>query len=254
MSDSTSNLPALLEMSHDLGEEARGLAMFGEGNTSATADAASFWVKASGTRLATLSDQDLVQCRYDALLPLFGQRNLSDDEINQTLMDSRCGGPDKKPSVEALFHAYLLSLDGIDFVGHTHSTHVNKLLCSPQARAFSTSRLFPDEVVFCGVASVLIPYLDPGLPLAVRIRDEVEFHLKRYGTNPKVILLENHGIITLGPTTTAVLAAMFMADKAAQIFAGAATLGGPVFMPREQVERIAGRSDEHYRQRALGAA
>ncbi len=106
--------------------------------------------------------------------------------------------------------------------------------------------------MFCGVASVLIPYIDPGLPLAIRIKDEVQFYIKRYGTNPKVILLENHGIITLGPTPTSVLAAMFMADKAAQIFAGAAALGGPIFMQREQVERIAGRSDEHYRQRALG--
>ncbi len=129
MSESTKNVPALLDMSHDLGKEERGLAMFGEGNTSATADENSFWVKASGTRLATLSDQDIVQCRYEVLLSLFSQANLTDEQINATLMDSRCGGPDKKPSVEALFHAYLLTLPGVEFVGHTHSTNVNKLLC-----------------------------------------------------------------------------------------------------------------------------
>jgi len=48
-----------------------------------------------------------------------------------------------------------------------------------------------------------------------------------------------------------VKAAMFMADKAARIFIAAASMGGPQFMSAEQVDRIANRIDEHYRQRAL---
>lgn len=252
MSEHLQHVPALLEMSHELGKEERGHAIFGEGNTSATADENSFWVKASGTRLGTLTEQDLVLCRYEVMLSLFQHANLTDEQIEHTLLASRCGGADKKPSVESLIHAFLLTLPGVEFVGHAHSTNVNKLLCSPQARTFSNNRLFPEEVVYCGVASVLIPYLDPGLTLAVRIKDEVQFFQKRYGVNPKVILLENHGIITLGATPNSVLAAMFMADKAAQIFAGAATLGGPIFMQRDQIERIANRSDEHYRQQMLG--
>ena len=32
---------------------------------------------------------------------------------------------------------------------------------------------------------------------------------------------------------------------------GAAALGGPIFMPDAQVDRIAGRTDEHYRQRVM---
>jgi ribulose-5-phosphate 4-epimerase/fuculose-1-phosphate aldolase len=63
--------------------------------------------------------------------------------------------------------------------------------------------------------------------------------------------LENHGIIALGKTADAVLACTCMADKAATIFAGAAAMGGPVFLPREQIERIAGRPDEVYRQKQL---
>jgi hypothetical protein len=43
-----------------------------------------------------------------------------------------------------------------------------------------------------------------------------------------------------------------MAEKAAEIFVGAATLGGPVFLTSAQCERIAGRPDEHYRQKMLG--
>jgi len=55
----------------------------------------------------------------------------------------------------------------------------------------------------------------------------------------------------LGSSSNAVKAAMYMADKAAQIFLGAATLGGPNFLEPAQVDRIANRIDEHYRQRAL---
>jgi len=58
-------------------------------------------------------------------------------------------------------------------------------------------------------------------------------------------------VIALGPTSQSVLAALLMAEKTAQIWAGAATLGGPVFLTEENVQRIAQRPDEHYRQRAL---
>ena len=45
---------------------------------------------------------------------------------------------------------------------------------------------------------------------------------------------------------------LLMAEKAAEIFVGAAALGGPVFLTAAQCERIAGRPDEHYRQKMLG--
>ena len=63
--------------------------------------------------------------------------------------------------------------------------------------------------------------------------------------------MQNHGTITLGASWQAVLTAMLMAEKAAKVFVGAAALGGPVFFSKDNVERIAGRPDEAYRQRAL---
>jgi len=42
-----------------------------------------------------------------------------------------------------------------------------------------------------------------------------------------------------------------MAEKAARIFIGSMALGGSRFLTLEQVRRIGGRPDEHYRQRAL---
>ena len=98
---------------------------------------------------------------------------------------------------------------------------------------------------------MLVPYTDPGLPLARVIRRKVARYVEKRGVSPRVILLENHGIITFGASPEAVKAAMFMADKAAKIFLQAACLGGPRFLSAREVDRIANRIDEHYRQRAL---
>lgn len=244
----------LLDLSHELGREERQLALLGEGNTSArVGDGATFLVKASGAVLATLEAGGLVECHADRLLPLLDQLGLDDAAVDEALLAARVDPAARKPSVEAVFHAYLLSLPGVAFVGHTHPVSVNQILCSRHARTFARRRLFPDEIVCCGAESVFVPYTDPGLVLARAIRTAVRAYIRRLARPPRVILLENHGFIALGPTPAAVLAATLMGAKAAAIFAGAAALGGPPrFLTVAQVARIAGRPDEHYRQRALG--
>ena len=112
-------------------------------------------VKASGSCLQNLGKDDAVACRFDALLPMLDQDDLSDQEIEDRLLACRADSAAKKPSVETLFHAYLLSLPGIEFVGHTHSIAVNRILCSPLAEKFATNRLFPDEIVCCGSRAFL---------------------------------------------------------------------------------------------------
>jgi len=241
----------LLNLSHELGREDRGLAMLGEGNTSTRLTDDTFLVKASGTCLGTLKEEDVVECRLSALLPMLEKENLTDQQVDDALLAARVDPKAKKPSVEAVFHAWLLSLPGIKFVGHTHATTVNQILCSPRARELAARRMFPDEIVCCGVASVFIPLTDPGLKLAQVIRRETEAFIKKHQCQPRVILMQNHGIITLGGTWQSVLAAMLMAEKAAKVFVGAAQLGGPVFFSEENIARIAGRPDEAYRQRAL---
>jgi rhamnose utilization protein RhaD (predicted bifunctional aldolase and dehydrogenase) len=249
--DTTEKIKAFLTLSHDLGREDRRMAILGEGNTSVKLGAETFRVKASGGNLGGLKEEGTVECRFDKLLPLLDATGLTDQQIDQALFDSRVDSTAKKPSVEALFHAYFLSLPGMEFVGHTHTVSVNQILCSPRAREFAEKRLFPDEIVCCGVASVYVPYTDPGLKLAQTIRRETTAFIEKHDRPPRVVLLENHGIIALGNSAGAVLATMLMAEKAASIFVGAASLGGPIFMSPEQVERIAGRPDEHYRQKAL---
>lgn len=243
----------VLTLSHELGREDRKLAILGEGNTSARVGQDTYVVKASGSNLGTLSPLGLTECRFDRILPLIDRKKVSDQEIDETLLAARVDSEAKKPSTEAMFHAYLLTLPGVNYVGHTHPVAVNQILCTRQGRTFAKRRVFPDEVVCCGVESVFVPYADPGLKLAQAIRTAVVAYIRRLARAPRVILLENHGLVALGPTPESVLAATLMANKAAEIFIGAAALDGqPTFLSAKQVERIAGRPDEHYRQKALG--
>lgn len=246
-------LARLLDLSHALGREERKLAILGEGNTSTRTSDSTFLVKASGSNLATLSATGVTECRFADLIALLDRKSMPDAAIDAALFAARTDPAAKKPSVEAIFHAWLLTLPGVNFVGHTHPIAVNQLLCSKYARTFAQRRIFPDEIVCCGVESVFVPYTDPGLKLAQAIRTAVVACIKRLSRPPRVILLENHGFIALGATPESVLAATLMGTKAAEIFAGAAAFGAqPRFLTPAQVVRIAGRPDEHYRQKALG--
>ena len=251
MNPRTEKLTALLKLSHTLGDARQPLAILGEGNTSTRLDASTFLVKASGSNLGNLRSGDVVECKADVLLALLDRKQIDDAEVNAALMKSRTDARAKQPSVEALFHAWLLTLPGVEFVGHTHAPAVTAILSSPRAREMAEKRVVPDEIVCCDAASVLVPYIDPGLKLAQAICTRTEAFMRKHGQPPRVVLLENHGIITLGASPQAVKAAMFMAKKAATIRLGAAKLGGPVYLSAKDIARIAGRADEALRRKVL---
>src|SRR5512141_2076129 len=146
---STPIIQDLLTLSHEVGREDRGLAILGEGNTSVRLSDETFAVKASGTCLGTLKEEDTVECRFSALLPLLERKSMTDKEIDDALLASRVNPKAKKPSVEAVFHAWLLTLPGIKFIGHAHPTTALQILCSPRAHDYAEHRMFPDEIVCC---------------------------------------------------------------------------------------------------------
>ena len=96
----------------------------------------------------------------------------------------------------------------------------------------------PTEIIGCGAASLLVPYADPGLPLARETRKKIVLWRDRHKTPPRVILLQNHGMIVLGETPEALLRATEMALKSAQVFIGSAMMGGPVFLTPNQVANV----------------
>jgi len=245
-------LPLLVELSRDLGAPERDAVILAEGNTSASVDEHTFLLKASGFALARADAGSFVEMRTDAVLDLLDHPPATDAELAQALERCRAGeGP--RPSVEATLHALALTLGGASFVGHSHPTPVNALLCSEHAEAVAAGALFPDYVVVCG-RPLLVPYLDPGVPLARAVRDGLRSHLESHGAPPKLIYLANHGIVALGRSPAEVLQVTDMAVKAARVLLGAFAAGGPHFLAERDESRIETRPDEHYRRETLARA
>jgi len=240
----------LVRLSTELGRPENRLVILGEGNTSAKVSDKTFLVKASGTQLQNLKEGQVTEVQFDDILPMLDQ-DLSDEKIEQKLLDARVDQEALKPSVETTFHGWLLQQEGVNFVGHTHPVEVNKILCSDAATQFAENRLFPDEIVCCGPKSLLIDYVDPGSELGGAIKDGWTQFVKDNGIPPKIILVRNHGLIAVGPSPDAVLVATYMAAKAAEVFIGAKSAGNIVFMDPENVNRIQNRLDEKYRQKQL---
>ncbi|MEM7626089.1 MAG: class II aldolase/adducin family protein [Planctomycetota bacterium] len=244
----------LVALSHELGRPENDYAILGEGNTSARADDESFWVKASGSELRTLRPAQLVRVGFAACHAMVEGPALSDAQITEALLDAVVEGESGvRPSVETVLHAALLQLDGVVYVGHTHPTAINAVACSNRYGEDLARRLFPDQVVICGPSAALVPYVDPGLPLANEVLLQARRYLEHYGEPPKTIYLQNHGFIALGKSAKQVAQITAMSVKAARILLGSYAADGPKFMACEHVARIAGREDEHYRQRILDA-
>ncbi len=224
----------------------------GEGNTSARTGDDTFLVKASGSSLGTLAADQLTECRLSTLLEVIDRPERSDREVDAMLLASRVDPSAKKPSVEAYFHAYLLTLPKVSFVAHCHPEAVNPILCSSHAERFATHRQCPDEIVCCGAESLYVPYIDPGLRLAVELKSAIRSFVGRTGKQPKVILLGNHGVIAPAGSANAAWAALAMICKAARIYRDAEILGGSKPLPPEDVARLDGRPDEDYRRAVLG--
>jgi len=253
MSDDKEILNQLIVMSRSLGDPSRDLVILGEGNTSARADEETFFVKASGKELRAADENSFVRVSLRRVIEGLDNKALTDEEVRKLLSESmtdRSAGI--VPSLETFLHAYLLSLPGVTFVGHTHPTAVNAILCSVDGRKPVNGRLFPDEIVCCGPVLCYVEYADPGLALARQLRRRVGEFIEEQKTTPRVIFMENHGMIACGRTARDVETITSMYVKTARVLAGTYVFGGPRFLTPENVARIHTRPDELYRQKKLG--
>ena len=246
-------LRELVRLSNNLGRENYRLAIIGEGNTSAKIEvdnsAESFFIKASGTQLAKVSEKDFIQVFFEPIMQLINMENLNVEEISSIFekakVNKKC---EASPSVETLLHAICLNLEGVNFVGHTHPIAVNRLTCSKSFPENLKGRIYPDEIILLGKESVFIPYTDPGIKLAQKAKKEIEIFLDKHGERPKSIYIQNHGFVALGSTPKEVENITLMADKAAEIRFGALLAGGINTFSEDVVNYIAERTDEKYRQ------
>ena len=245
-------LPELVNLSRELARPENDFVIQAEGNTSMWRDADSFWIKASGTPLLLAERQTFLAAALAPVLALVDDGaedlNILQKQLAETILGAGAG----RPSIEVMLHALALTLGGAQVVGHTHPTPLVGLLCSQHGRAaLMGGSLFPDEIVVCGAEPVYVPYAAPGLALARATRAALLEHRQHAAAPPKVIYLENHGLIALGQTPGEVLRITAMCAKAARVRLATAGFGGPRFLSAADVANIAGRPDEHYRQRML---
>lgn len=180
----------LLNMAKDLSEFVVGA----EGNVSCRTNYG-FAIKGSGKRFKNLQVGDLAHC----------------DEEGKSLVDSAV-----RPSMESAFHALLYRINPeINFIAHTHPVKCLRILtCYHETNKFATERYFPDQVVFNGPKSCVVPYAKPGEELAKQISGS----LCDFDFFPDVFLLRNHGIICCGATADRCVIATEICEKAANIF------------------------------------
>jgi rhamnose utilization protein RhaD (predicted bifunctional aldolase and dehydrogenase) len=247
-------LPQLIGMSQALGKPENDYVILAEGNTSARAGERSFWVKASGFHLNQIAVEGFVEVLFEPVLALLNAgAGAAGQDISQTLLAARLDPHQQaRPSIEAAMHASIYALCGANFIGHTHPTAVNALLCAQDAEEIVKGRLFPDHIVFCGAVPAFIPYVEPGLPLALLVKQALEAHLDRYGAAPKTIFMQNHGLIALAKTAAEVESITAMTVKSCRVLQGTAAFGGPRFLNDADIQRIDSHPSELFRRKQAG--
>jgi len=245
-------LSDLVAMSNALGAPDAHCAILGEGNTSARQDAETFHVKGSGCSLQSMAAGDFVHLRFDRILTLMDGPPADEARIKSVYEQAKVDPAQaRRSSVETLFHAVLLGYPGVAVVAHTHPTAVNALTCSLRWSEHLQGRMFPDEAVVLGRDSVFVPYVDPGVVLARTIKSGVDQYRARHNENPKLVYMQNHGVIALGANVTEARNITAMAVKAASIRLGALSAGGINRLSQEVIDHLLERPDEKYRAKAL---
>jgi rhamnose utilization protein RhaD (predicted bifunctional aldolase and dehydrogenase) len=246
---SAHNLTDLVQLSRTLGESWRRLAILAEGNTSQRISEDQLAVKATGRSLANASAEDFVVVSLRRLSDLVDDPHAGDADV-AGYFDEVEIEQGKRPSVETLLHVVCVVDAGATTVAHTHPESVNALLCSDRAEVLAGPPIFPDQVVVIGRRGLLVPYADPGVVLAREVRVRLAEHAREWGM-PRVIYLQNHGLVVLGFSAVQALQLTEMADKVSRVLGATLALGSVVAMTDESVERIDTRDDEQIRRAAL---
>ncbi len=167
------SLAKLIEVSARVGGNLD-LVQAGGGNTSIKEDGA-LWVKASGKWLSRAAEDDMF-----LPVPMADiERQLAAEDEKFPEYRTR-GGSALRPSVETAVHAVLAQ----KVVIHVHSVRT----IAWASRADGKEGVTP---LLKGLKWSWIPYTHPGIPLAIRIREES-------AQRPDVLILENHGLVVAG--------------------------------------------------------
>lgn len=157
----------------------------GGGNTSYKNED-KIWVKASGSSLATITEDGFAVLDRSKLNLMSDKVYSADatkreEQVKNDLADATLT-KGKRPSVETSMH----NIIQYAYVVHLHPTMVNGLMCAQDAEK-ELLRLF-------GEKNVYIPYTDPGYLLFKRVENSLVEFRNNFGSEPQIIWLQNHGI------------------------------------------------------------
>lgn len=182
----------LIEVSRWYGQR-KEYVIAGGGNTSYKNED-HLWIKASGINLGSIDENGFCVLDRTKLNDIPNQQFSNDsaireEQVKNALLNARVN-PDSglRPSVETSLH----NLFSYRFVVHTHMTMVNGLMCSNLAEQ-KTFEIFGEEVLY-------VPYSDPGYILFKIIAEEIAKYNSTFNRDPKVVLIQNHGIFVAADT------------------------------------------------------
>lgn len=98
-----------------------------------------------------------------------------------------------KPSIEVFLHSLLNKI-----TLHTHPICVNNVVCSPNWKK-NLNKIFNNNNY------LFVKYKSPGIELALELKKEVEKYFSINKFLPKIIFLQNHGLIITDGTTKKVI-------------------------------------------------
>ena len=233
-------LTDLVNLTRALGCEDRGLAITGEGNTSAALGDGTFWVKATGAGLADITPHGFCRVRAAAILALLDDPQLRNDAAGEAMRNALVDHTAPRPSIETILHALCLADPAVRFVAHTHPLGLLRILCSRAGARPFLRHFYPFAVVTCGRHIATVGYHNPGLALARAVHKELARYRRQYGGSPRLLLMANHGAVALGRTAREALEITLMAEKWAQLLDGTRRWGGPAFLPTHAFRHLCG--------------
>lgn len=167
----------------------------GGGNSSVKLKDGSLLIKASGfalsevettTGYAIVDNQKLIATVFDPLILTIADKKereaTAKKRVDQALIQATF-----RPSIETLLHSLLDK-----YTLHTHPIALNSLACKAQWKELFFS-LLPD--------ALLVDYYTPGIDLALALKQAI----LDLGTSPKIIVLQNHGLIVTAATVEEVI-------------------------------------------------
>lgn len=146
---------------------------------------------------------------------------------------------DLKPSVDARTHVYIYRhRPDVNGIVHTHSNY---------ATSFAALGM-PIPVVLTAIADEFGQAI-PCAPYAQIGEEQIGEAVVKYIGNCRAILLQNHGVFTIGPDPKEAFKAAVMCEDVAKTVHLAMLKGTPIPIPEEEVKRAYKRYQEKYGQR-----